>query len=306
MTPEKPTYESTLKFTKEEEILDRFIYRPGGYQLALFFNKLRFTPNAVTIISIFVGLAGSICFFFEDFTINLAGVLLLITANFLDCADGQLARMTKNSTRIGRILDGFAGDVWFINMYFMLAFRCMYYYDLDAWVFIPIVASGISHAKQAGMADFFKNVHLYFVKGGKGGEIDTIEEVTKEYDSYSSRKNPFKKFLLGAYIGYTKNQREMSTEFSKFQTIIADKYNGVPPADLVQEWTKKNRNLLYFVHALSFNGRTMFLFPLMLLGIWWYYIPVELIGLNAVLYLMIKKYEKALKELNNKLLSRVA
>lgn len=52
---------------------------------------------------------------------NLIGMFLLIWANWYDCADGQLARMTGQKTLIGRILDGFAGDVWFFSIYFSCA-----------------------------------------------------------------------------------------------------------------------------------------------------------------------------------------
>lgn len=301
----KAAYESTLKFIKEEEFFDRYFYRPIGFRLALFFNWLKFTPNAVTIVSVFVGLSGAICFYFDDFQTNLIGVLLFISANLLDCADGQLARLTKSSSRVGRIFDGFAGDTWFITMYFMLSLRAMFFYDLDAWVFIPIALSGIFHGRQAEMADFFKNVHLHFVKGGKGGEVDNLHDVLEEYGSYTWLKSPFKKVLLYFYIGYTKEQTEISPEFNQYKEIVASKFGNLVPQDLVSEWCTKNRSLLYYVHALSFNGRTLFLFPLMLLGCWWWYIAVELILLNVCMFTMICKYRVALKELNAKLLCRV-
>ena len=95
-----------MKSMDTEEFIDIHFYRPIGYQWALFFNKLGVTPNAITIASIFIGIAAGICFYPKDLIINVIGMLLLIWANSYDSADGQLARMTGQKSALGRILDG--------------------------------------------------------------------------------------------------------------------------------------------------------------------------------------------------------
>ena len=72
------------------------------------------SPNTITVASIFIGIAAGICFYYQSLTINIIGMLLLIWANSYDSADGQLARMTGKKTPLGRILDGTAGDCWFM------------------------------------------------------------------------------------------------------------------------------------------------------------------------------------------------
>ena len=115
-TKQKPTLESTLKSMDTEEFIDIHFYRPIGYRWALFFNKFGISPNTVTIASIFIGAAAGVCFYPHNLTINIIGMLLLIWANSYDSADGQLARMTGKKTPLGRILDGTAGDIWFISI----------------------------------------------------------------------------------------------------------------------------------------------------------------------------------------------
>lgn len=56
-------------------------------------------------------------FYFDNIIYTICGILLLIFANILDCVDGQLARLTGIKSAIGRILDGFAGDLWFASIY---------------------------------------------------------------------------------------------------------------------------------------------------------------------------------------------
>ncbi|MGL4492518.1 MAG: CDP-alcohol phosphatidyltransferase family protein, partial [Tannerellaceae bacterium] len=121
----KPSLESTLKSMDTEEFIDIHFYRPIGYRWALFFDKLNISPNTVTILGIFIGVAAGICFYFNDLSINILGMFLLIWANSYDSADGQLARMTGKKSPIGRILDGLCGDFWFITIYVAICLRLM-------------------------------------------------------------------------------------------------------------------------------------------------------------------------------------
>lgn len=116
-------YRATLKSADTEEHIDLAFYRPIGYAWACLARRLGVTPNAITIASIFLGIGAGVAFYFNDLVINAIGMLLLIWANSFDSADGQLARMTHNYSRIGRILDGMAGDIWFATIYVAICLR---------------------------------------------------------------------------------------------------------------------------------------------------------------------------------------
>ena len=45
-------------------------------------------------------------FSYTDIMHNIAGIVLLMFANFCDSTDGQLARLTGQKTLLGRVLDG--------------------------------------------------------------------------------------------------------------------------------------------------------------------------------------------------------
>ena len=115
--------QASLKSADTEEWIDLVFYRPLGYRWALFFNKLGVTPNAITIASIFLGVAAGILFYFDNLWVNVIGMLLLVWANQYDSADGQLARLTGQKSELGRILDGMSGDCWFIAIYFAMVWR---------------------------------------------------------------------------------------------------------------------------------------------------------------------------------------
>ena len=116
-------YRSTLKSQDTEERFDLIFYRPIGYAWALLARKLGVTPNAITIASIFLGVGAGVMFYFNNIWLNLLGVLLLVWADSFDSADGQLARMTGQYSRIGRILDGLSGDFWFAAIYVAICLR---------------------------------------------------------------------------------------------------------------------------------------------------------------------------------------
>ena len=104
---------STLKSEDTEGFFEIYVTRSCGYLWALFFKQLHIHPNVVTIVSIILGALSGYMFYYDDLSHTLWGIFLLIWANWYDCADGQLARMTGKKSLLGRILDGFAGDVWF-------------------------------------------------------------------------------------------------------------------------------------------------------------------------------------------------
>ena len=95
-------YYQTLKSVETEDWLDFHIIRPFCFQLARLFAKFDIHPNTVTIWSIIIGacttfLFASGCYYYEGWTglfYNLAAIFLLMWADFLDCTDGQLARLT--------------------------------------------------------------------------------------------------------------------------------------------------------------------------------------------------------------------
>ena len=103
---------STQKSRDVEGPFELYVTRTPGYLWAVLFRKLGVHPVAVTLMGIVIGAASGWFFYSTDVRTNLIGMFLLIWANWYDCADGQLARMTGKRTLIGRILDGFAGDVW--------------------------------------------------------------------------------------------------------------------------------------------------------------------------------------------------
>lgn len=285
----KYTFESTLKSLDTEEFIDIYFYRPIGYQWALLFNRLNISPNTVTIASIFIGIAAGICFYFNDLAINITGMLLLIWANSYDSADGQLARMTGKKSPLGRVLDGACGDLWFISIYAAICFRLMPEWGI--WIWVLGAVTGFFHSKQASMADYYRNIHLLFLKGESGSELSKSERLKEDFDKLSWSKDFIYKFFGLFYLNYTKGQEQATPKFQKLMETIQTIYTNKIPDEFRHKFREKSLPLMKYTNMLSFNTRVIALFVSLFINMPWLYFVFELTVLNIMLIYMIFTHE---------------
>lgn len=290
----KPTLESTLKSSDTEEFIDIHFYRPIGYRWALLFQKLGISPNTVTIASIFIGVGSGICFYFDNIYITILGIFLLVWANSYDSADGQLARMTNTYSPLGRVLDGFAGDLWFASIYIAICCRLFPVWGWSIWL-VALIA-GYFHSKQASMADYYRNIHLLFLKGKAGSELDSSVELKKKDKTLKWKTNFWAKIVLFFYIQYTKGQESWSANFQRMSTLLKEKYGETAPEKFRETFRTASLPLMKWTNVLSFNTRAIALFISMLVGEPWIYFVFELTVLNIILVYMIWIHETICKK----------
>lgn len=284
-----PSLESTLKSLDTEEFIDIHFYRPIGYQWALFFNKLGVSPNTITIASIFIGIAAGVCFYPQSLTTNIIGMLLLIWANSYDSADGQLARMTGKKTPLGRILDGTAGDIWFISIYAAICLRLTP--EWGFWIWLLAATTGFFHSKQAAMADYYRNIHLLFLKGKAGSELSHSPQLKENYKKMSWKKDFIYKLFETFYINYTVGQETLTPKFQRMMHIIRTRYNDQAPEWFRTAFRAKSLPMMKYTNMLSFNTRVIVLFVSLFIDMPWLYFLFEMTVLNLMLVYMIWTHE---------------
>jgi hypothetical protein len=247
------------------------------------------TPNMITILSIFVGAAVGYFFYPDNLVYNIYGILLLISANILDCVDGQLARLTGIKSAIGRILDGFAGDIWFTCIYVAFALRLGDEFGYTSFFFVIAVTSGLSHLIQANITDYYKTLHLYFISKEKGAEFQSSEQVSARH---KEMKYGVSKFFYFLYCFYTSLQEKITPVLQVMLRDLHVKYGDDIPEDIRIRFRKQSRQLMKLIDLLTFNGRTIVMFIVVLMGQVWIYFLYEIIVLNIVLFIAVKKHEK--------------
>lgn len=289
-------YRDTLKSGDTEEWFDLIFYRPIGFAWAVLAKKLHVTPNAITIASIFLGLGAGVCFYFNDFWVNLLGVFLLVWANSFDSADGQLARMTHQYSRIGRILDGLSGDVWFAAIYMAICLRenvTSDFFSAHHWViWVAAVVTGFCHGIQAAMADYYRQFHLYFLKGEEGSELDSAAELWKKFHALGWRHNFMQKLVLMFYTNYTVGQEKRTPWMQRLRRALQEKYRGKVPQQFRERFRQASLPLMKYTNILSFNTRCFALFiAILVFRMPWLYFAFELTVLNILMVYMMVRHE---------------
>ena len=306
---DKELYRASIKSADTEEFLDMWFYRPLGFRCALFFRNRGIHPNIITIASIFLGVAAGICFMQESLSWNILGMALLVWANLYDSTDGQLARITGQKTRWGRILDGFAGDCWFFFIYLAIAvretdnpipFAPEYNWGVIIWILLSFCGFWI-HGSQCQLADYYRNIHMYFVNEQNGHEFHNSVMEKKDYEATSWRTAFFWKLFLHFYVAYVENQERMSPKFQKFIKTVHTKYGTDIPASLRNEFREGSLPLMKYTNILTFNSRAITLFFALFIDQLWLYIAFEMVVLMALFFYTQYRHETLCKRLTKKI-----
>lgn len=299
----KEEFESTLKSPDTEEHIDLYFYRRLGYFFACLARALHISPNAITIASIFIGIAAGICFYPSDIWVNVCGMLLLIIADAFDSADGQLARMTKQYSRLGRILDGMAGDFWFISIYVCICLRVnatSEFFSQHPWlVWVLAVSAGLCHSIQASMADYYRQMHLLCVNGKS--ELDSSAQLREKLEQ--SRKDGaswINRLTQLVYLNYTLSQEKRTPNMQEMRAELSRRYpDGNLPADFRTQFRAKSLPLMKYTNILSFNWRAITLFTALFLKMPWLYFAAELTVFNGIMIYMVCRHESICKKFIN-------
>lgn len=291
-----------MKSRDTEETLDIWFNRPIGYLWTLFFMKLNVHPNVVTILSIILGMAAGYMFYFPDMPHTVCGILLLMWANFYDSADGQLARLTGKKTRWGRMLDGFAGDIWFFCIYLAICLRLTPQWGI--WIWLVAALSGlVCHSKQCALADYYRNIHLYFLKGESASELDNFKQQREIYRSLPWRHNVWWKWFLFFYGNYTRSQERMTPRFQQMFALWQKMKGTAPAGEARAEFIEGSCPLMKYCNFLTFNARAIALYVSMLAGMPYLYFIFELTVMNAVFFYMRSRHERLSSAVYEKLSS---
>jgi phosphatidylserine synthase len=287
--------ESTLKAREVEGILDLRFYRPLGFRLAEFFAQLKVTPAGVSVLAGLCGVLAGHLYFYRSLAINIAGMMLHVCANALDNADGQLARLTHQESRKGRIIDSVADHLGFASIYIHLTLRCAFAGASPA-IWLLALAAAISHALQGAAADYYRTAYLYFT-GGARTEIDSSSALRSDYRKLSWRHRAWDKILIALYLNFTLQQEMLGPRLKKLREIVNTAFHGRIPSWLEKRYRNIAGQTLSWWRLLMTNTRMLVLFLVLFLGQPVYYFWFELIPLNVLFVYLIARQEKMAESL---------
>lgn len=308
-----------MKSVETEDWLDLHVIRPLCYYCAKGFNVFDIHPNTVTILSMIIGAGSCVlfahgCIRYEGTTgliYNLWAFALLMVADILDCTDGQLARMSGKKSKVGRILDGMAGFVWFTPIYMAMTWRFHEYHSLEfAWlglsdtpqnvwiataiVFALSLTSGFCGiAAQQRLADYYINVHLFFLKGEKGSELDSSVRQQEIYDEMDSSTPFYERWFQKSYVDYTLKQEKSTPQFQHLMALIRQKYGSADqmPEELRSRIHDESLRLMPWNGLLTYNFRTFWLFLFCLIDMPAEFFLFEIFAMGALTEYVRRRHE---------------
>ena len=295
----------SFKSDDTEEWLDVHFTRPIGLVFALVWMKFGVHPNVVTVLSIFLGVAAGYMFYFSDWVHNLMGVFLLMFANFCDSTDGQMARLTGKKTLIGRMLDGFSGDVWFFAVYLAILLRLgrMWEPYMGTWAYLAsfslcFVASILCHSPQSSLADYYRQIHLYFLLGKEGSELDNYQRQRQIYEQLPKRQWLSRIFYYN-YANYCRSQERRTPAFQRFFRQVKEQWPNADdmPQQLRDDFRRGSLPLMKYTNLLTFNSRAILIYFSCMLDVPYVYPLLEITVYSLMYWHMHRSHERLCRSL---------
>ena len=247
-----------------EEATNRILIHPVARRLTPLLARLHVPPNAVSLAGMACGVLAGIAYNHDqDRRWAVAGLLLMTLWHLMDGIDGQLARLTGRHSQFGKVLDGICDYVTFTSVYLGLALA------LDrregAWMWVLVVAAGVSHAAQAAAYEAQRQDYDFF--GWGRGSPTAADPGSRPAGPPAS--------TVGASAGARRMLASMLQPGSERAASIRRQYRAAF-APVVRRWS-----------VLSANWHTIgiFCFAVLKLPLW--YFVFETCCLNTVLIVLL-------------------
>ncbi|MDQ3020759.1 MAG: CDP-alcohol phosphatidyltransferase family protein [Bacteroidota bacterium] len=201
-------FKQSLKTVDSEEILDLIIFRPISFVLVKLIYNTNITPNQISSVALMFGILTGILYGFGTHEFFIFASVSFIICNTLDCMDGQLARLKKNGTKIGRVVDGFIDYITSISVFVGIGIAITSITGDAFYSWTLTIAAGISKALQNMFFDHYRNMYLENVYHKVSSLEEEIEEYSEEKERLKNVKGKYlEKFLISIYLAYSNFQK---------------------------------------------------------------------------------------------------
>jgi len=200
-----------LKSREVEDPVNLWLHRPLAYWFVSLIYRGSVTPNQVTALAMFVGVAAASCWFVGTPATMVTGGVLLWLSAILDGADGMLARTKGLSSPAGRALDGLAdmvvgfttsaAAIWHMTSQSSLPSSLM------AITGIVAVACTVLHMN---LYDLYKELFLRHTRPG-GGEGHDVQSIQSTLEAPEQRIAPWHvRLAMNFYEDYLAKQERLT------------------------------------------------------------------------------------------------
>jgi len=263
-------YKESLKDLAVEEAVDLFIFRPIAFLLVKCIYRLPITPNQLSVLSMIVGISAGVFYAFGDQRSFTYGAGLYALSHVLDCMDGMVARLKKNGTLLGRIIDGWADYITSIAVYIGLLIGLFNgHFNLPVsspWLLM--IPSAFALALHCGVVDYNRHQFLAHALGKANPIHEDFETFSKRLEYLIKEKHHYLEMLLITfYLGYTKVQLKENGDQKHYNQ--QEYYNANKLLLILWNWIGAASHIAVLITAtLLYNPMIYFYYILGIANLW--------------------------------------
>jgi hypothetical protein len=154
------------------------------------------------------------CFYSQGAQICfIVGSIFYLLFNVFDCSDGQLARLKKNGTHTGRIIDGIADYIAVTAVFIGVGIGFAAKSENPAFWWTMLALAGLSNIIHSVLVDYYRNRFLDYVLERKNMFEEDLEDYKKEYEAVKDDKSKWlTKIIINIYLKYMAFQRSIAAK----------------------------------------------------------------------------------------------
>ncbi len=274
-------YKQSIKMVEVEEPFDLYFHRIVSFMFVKLILPLPITPNQISLAALFMGIISGVLFSRGTEQGNFQAAIFYGLYYLLDLSDGQVARLKKNGTPLGRIIDGIADYVTHLAIFTGLAIATWgaTHSMAQLGLVLATLASLLVHVV---LFDYYRNRYLEYALGEVSLYGDDLAEMTLEHQRMSNEGGQWvSRLVLSIYLKYLKLQ----------QAILPEK-DGDNTAKAFETESFLEHNRLA-IRLWSFMGSSLHITLLMVMALlnqisWYYYAVIGAINAYAVLMLAMQ------------------
>jgi hypothetical protein len=245
-------YKNSLKHIEAEEPLDLYFFRIVSFLFVKIILPFPITPNQISIAALVMGVISAVFYSFGSNEAFFIAAIFYAIYYLFDLSDGQVARLKKNGTRIGRIVDGIADYVTHISIYIGLGIGL----GNEPSTWLLVIATLICLMVQVILFDFYRNRYLEYTLGEVNLFGDDLKQFQQEYEKLKITPGvKIEKLIYYLYLRYLAVQQFFISKAAK-----GDKNKKYDTVDFL----KKNKLI---IRLWSFMGSSLHITLLLVMSV---------------------------------------
>ena len=155
---------------------------------------------------------------------------------------------------------------------------------------LSVISGFMGMGGQQRLADYYIQIHLFFLKGEKGSELDNSVRQQELYDQLPKDAPWYERQFQKSYVDYTRKQEKATPQFQRLMKLLKEKYGSTDnmPADIREG-------------LLTFNFRESWFFLFCLLDIPAMNFLFEIIGMGLLTWYINHRHESFSRQVADKL-----